>query len=160
YSVGEDSTPLVTILGRLYVNKREEQARGFSIGPLAARRLLRRADRIEREFRDDFLPRFLADVRLVEAAGFARLAPPQLVQETGRLYERFTGDPHIEVDAVNIAANFYLDRARRALTEAGLDPSSYLGHIPETVESRALAEAATAPAESRHWFLVRSVGHR
>jgi phosphohistidine swiveling domain-containing protein len=160
YAVAEDSTLLVTILGRLYVDKREEQARGFSIGALAARSLLCRADRIEREFREDFLPRFLADVRLVEAADFDRLAVPELVEEIGRLHERFVGDTHVEVDAINIAANFYLERARRALSEAGLEPSSVLGHIPETVESRALTEAATAPPESRHWFLVRSVGHR
>jgi rhodanese-related sulfurtransferase/membrane protein insertase Oxa1/YidC/SpoIIIJ/phosphohistidine swiveling domain-containing protein len=160
YAVTEGSTPLVTILGRLYVDKREEQARGFSIGPVAARKLMRRADRIEREFRDGFLPHFLADVRLVEAADFDRLAIPELVEEIGRLLERFVGDTHVEVDAINIAANFYLERARRALSEAGLDPSSVLGHIPETVEGRALAEAAAAPAESRHWFLVRSVGHR
>jgi rhodanese-related sulfurtransferase/membrane protein insertase Oxa1/YidC/SpoIIIJ/phosphohistidine swiveling domain-containing protein len=160
YAVAEGSTPLVTILGRLYVDKREEQVRGFSIGPIAARNLLRRAGRIEREFRDDFLPRFLAETRLVEAADFDRLAVPELVEEIGRLHERFVADTHVEVDAINIAANFYLDRARRALTEAGLEPSGVLGRIPETVEGRAIAEAAAAPAERRHWFLVRSVGHR
>jgi rhodanese-related sulfurtransferase/membrane protein insertase Oxa1/YidC/SpoIIIJ/phosphohistidine swiveling domain-containing protein len=160
YVAAEDSTLLTTILGRLYVDKREEQARGFSIGSIAARSLLRRAGRIERAFRDDFLPRFLAEIRLVEAADFDRLSVPELIEEIGRLHARFTGDTHVEVDAVNIAANFYLDRARRALVEAGLEPSSYLGHIPETVESRAITEAAAAPAESRHWFLVRSVGHR
>jgi phosphohistidine swiveling domain-containing protein len=160
YAVGEDSTPLTTILGRLYVDKREERARGFSIGPIAARSLLRRADRIERAFRDDFLPRFLAEIRLVEAADFDRLTVPELVEEIGHLHARFTGDTHVEVDAINIAANFYLERARRVLSDAGLEPSSVLGHIPETVESRALAEAATALDESRHWFLVRSFGHR
>jgi phosphohistidine swiveling domain-containing protein len=160
YAVAEDSTPLTTILGRLHIDKREEQARGFSIGPLAARRLLRRADRIEREFRDDFLPGFLAEIRLVEAADFDRLSVPELVEEIGHLHARFTGDTHVAVDVINIAANFYLERARRSLTEARLEPSSVLGHIPETVESRAITEAAAAPAESRHWFLVRSVGHR
>jgi rhodanese-related sulfurtransferase/membrane protein insertase Oxa1/YidC/SpoIIIJ/phosphohistidine swiveling domain-containing protein len=160
YAVAEDSTPLLTILGRLYIDRREELARGFSIGRLAARSLLRRADRIERDFRDGFLPGFLADLRLVEAADFDRLATPELVEEIGRLHRHFAGDTHVEVDVINIAANFYLDRARRALSDAGLEPSSFLGHIPETVESRALAEAATAPAERRHWFLARSVGHR
>jgi phosphohistidine swiveling domain-containing protein len=160
YAVAEDSTPLLTILGRLYVDRREERSRGFSIGPIAARSLLRRADRIEREFRDEFLPRFLADIRLTEAADFDRLTTPDLVAEIERLRERFVGDTHVEVDAINIAANFFLERARGALTDAGLEPSSFLGHIPETVESRAIAEAAAAPAESRHWFLARSVGHR
>ena len=61
YQVAEDSTYLLTILGRLYVNEREKRARALSIGPLAARRLLRNAERIEREFRDQFLPQFLVD---------------------------------------------------------------------------------------------------
>ena len=83
-------------------------------------------DRIEREFRDGFLPGFLADLRLVEAADFDRLATPELVEEIGRLHRRFTGDTHVEVDVINIAANFYLARARRALSDAGLEPSSFM----------------------------------
>ncbi|HEY4922389.1 MAG TPA: PEP/pyruvate-binding domain-containing protein [Xanthobacteraceae bacterium] len=160
YAIAEDSTYLTTVLGRLYVDKREEQARGFSIGRLASRRLIRRADRIERTFREEFLPHFLADVRMLEAVDFDRLSIAELVEEIGRLRARFVGDTHVEVDIVNIAASFYLERARRGLSKAGLDPSSFLAHIPETLESHAIAEAAAAPAESRHWFLVRSVGHR
>ena len=156
YRVAEDSTYLVTILGRLYVNKREEKSRGFSIGPIASRKLLRGADRIEREFRDEFLPRFLADIRLAETADFNRLATPELVEEIVRLRDRFANETHVEVDAINIAANFYLDRARRELSAAGLDPSSFLGNIPQTFEGHAIAEAAAAPADSRHWFLIRS----
>jgi phosphohistidine swiveling domain-containing protein len=77
-----------------------------------------------------------------------------------RLRDRFAYETHVEVDAINIAANFYLDRARRELGAAELDPSSFLGNIPETFESHAIAEAAAAPAESRHWFLIRGLGHR
>jgi phosphohistidine swiveling domain-containing protein/molybdenum-dependent DNA-binding transcriptional regulator ModE len=160
YRVAEGSTYLVTILGRLYVDKREERSRALAIGPVAARRLLGRADRIERSFREAFLPGFLAGIRIAEAADFDRLAAAELIAEIGRLRDRFVHDTHVEVDTVNIAANFYLDRARRALIANGLDPSSLLGHIPETLEGKAIAEAAAVPAESRHWFLVRSVGHR
>jgi rifampicin phosphotransferase len=160
YRVAEGSTYLVTILGRLYVDKREERSRALAIGPVAARRLLRSADRVERGFREEFLPSFLAGIRIAEAADFDRLSAAELVEEIGRLRDRFVHDTHVEVDTVNIAANFYLDRACRALTASGLDPSSLLGHIPETLEGKAIAEAAAVPAESRHWFLVRSVGHR
>jgi rhodanese-related sulfurtransferase/membrane protein insertase Oxa1/YidC/SpoIIIJ/phosphohistidine swiveling domain-containing protein/molybdenum-dependent DNA-binding transcriptional regulator ModE len=160
YRVAEESTYLVTILGRLYVDKRQERSRALAIGSLAARRLLRNAERIERGFREDFLPHFLGEIRIAEAADFDRLSAAELVEEIARLRERFVHDTHVEVDTVNIAANFYLDRARRALIASGLDPSSVLGHIPETLEGKAIAEAAAVPAESRHWFLVRSVGHR
>jgi phosphohistidine swiveling domain-containing protein len=160
YRVAEDSTYLVTILGRLYVDKREEKSRSFSIGPIASRKLLRGADRIERQFREEFLPHFLVDIRLAETADFNRLLTSELVEEVVRLRDRFANDTHVEVDMINIAANFYLDRARRKLSAAGLDPSSFLGHIPETFEGHAIAEAAAAPDESRHWFLIRGVGHR
>ena len=160
YRVAEDTTYLVTILGRLYVDKREEKSRGFSIGPIASCKLMRSADRIEREFREEFLPHFLVNIRLAETANFNRLPTPELVEEIVRLRDRFAYETHVEVDAINIAANFYLDRARRELSAAGLDPSSFLGNIPKTFENQAIAEAAAAPTESRHWFLNRSVGHR
>ena len=52
YRVEEGSSLLTTILGRLYIDKREEKARALVIGRLATRRLLRDADRIERDFRE------------------------------------------------------------------------------------------------------------
>jgi phosphohistidine swiveling domain-containing protein len=160
YQAPEDSTYLLTILGRLYVEESEKRARALSVGPLVMRRLLRHADRIEREFRDEFLTQFLVDVRLAEIADFDRISTPELVEEIVRLSERFVYDTHVEIDIINIAAGFYVEHARRELSAAGLDPSTFLGHIPETAEVRALAEAAAAPPETRHWFLVRSLGHR
>jgi rhodanese-related sulfurtransferase/membrane protein insertase Oxa1/YidC/SpoIIIJ/phosphohistidine swiveling domain-containing protein len=160
YQVPEDSTYLLTILGRLYVNEREKRARVLSIGPLASRRLLRDAERIERGFRHEFLPQYLVDVRLTEIADFDRLSVPELVEEIVRLWNRFVHETHVEIDIINIAAGFYVEHARRALSAAGLDASSFLGHMPETAEVHAFAEAAAAPAETRHWFLVRSLGHR
>jgi len=121
---------------------------------------MRRAERIERAFREDFLPHFAGEIRLAEAVDFDRLSAAELVEEIGRLRERFVHRTHVEIDAINIAAAFYLDRARSALSTAGLDPSSILGHMPETAEAHAIAEALAAPAESRRWFLLRSIGHR
>lgn len=106
------------------------------------------------------MPQFLVDVRLAEIADFDRLSTPELIDEIVRLCQRFLHETHVEVDIINIAAGFYVDHARRALSAARLDPTSFLGHIPETFEVRALAEAAAALPETRPWFLVRSLGHR
>lgn len=160
YPVEEGAIYLVPILGRLYVDKREEKARALAIGSLAARRLLRDAERIEREFRDDFLPRFTSEARLQGVADFEKLSSSELVEEIGRLRDRFVHDTHVEVDIINIAASFYLDRARRALSAAGVDPSSLLGHIPQTIEGRAIDEIAATPAKSRRWLLLKHFGHR
>ena len=160
YAADRQAAYLVTILGRLYVDRRQERARGLAIGPFAARRLIRTADRIESDFREQFLPRFADEGRLANVADFEKLASAELVAEIRRLHDHFVHDTHVAVDVVNIAAAFYLDRARRALAADGIDPSAILGHIPETEEHRALAEAATAAAKSRRWLLLKNFGHR
>ena len=61
YLVEEDSPPYVTsVFGALYVNRREERRRlRKDLGPLAAFRLSRSAERISRHFQDEVLPAFL-----------------------------------------------------------------------------------------------------
>jgi phosphohistidine swiveling domain-containing protein len=124
------------------------------------RRLLRDADRIERDFAERFLPQFLGEIRLLTIADFEKLTAEELIAEIARLRDRFVLDTHVSVDVVNIAANVYLDRARRALAAAGIEPSGLLGNIPETFESRAIAEITATRSKSRHWLLLKNFGHR
>jgi phosphohistidine swiveling domain-containing protein len=130
------------------------------IGPLASRRLLRDADRIERDFRDEFLPQLLSETRLLNVADFEKLPTAELVAEIKRLHDRFVYDTHVGVDVINIAAGFYLERARQALRANNVDASALLGHIPETHEGRAIAEISAAGTKSRRWLLLRNFGHR
>ena len=160
YRVEDGSSYLVTILGRLYVDKREEQSRALVISPLASRRLLRDADRIERDFREQFLPHFPEETRLLAVVDFEKLSTIDLIAEIKRLHDRFVFDTHVAVDVVNIAAGFYLDRARKILSSDGIDPSSLLGHIPETHEAHAIAETVAASAKSRRWLMMKHFGHR
>ena len=160
YRVEEGSALLTTILGRLYIDKREEKARALVLGSFAIRRLIRDADRIERDFRDDFLPRFLSENLLLTIADFEELQTDELIAEIARLRNRFVFDTHVAVDVVNIAAGLYLDRARHALEAASIEPSSLLGHIPETFENQAIAEIASTQSKSRRWLLLKNFGHR
>jgi phosphohistidine swiveling domain-containing protein len=161
YAVEEDSPPyFVSILGRLYLNKGEERARTLNIGPLAARRLTRAAEPIEQQFRGAFLPKFLAHARVAQAADFESLSTADLFDTLELAHDRFVHTTHVEADVVNIAANFYLSRARQMLTRHGLDPSVYLGHAPETEEARAITEASGASGDERHLLLLASMGHR
>ena len=160
YRVEDGTNYLVTILGRLYVDKRVERSRALVIGPLASRRLLRTADRIERDFREKFLPQFTEETRVLNVVDFEKLPTVELIAEIKRLHDRFVFDTHVAVDVVNIAAWFYLDRARKVLSADAIDPSSLLGHIPETHEARAIAEINTASAKSRRWLLLKNFGHR
>src|SRR6185503_5825401 len=104
YRVEDNTDYLVTILDRLYVDKREEHARALVISPMAARRLRRDADRIERDFREGFLPRFAEETRLLGVVDFEKLSTVELIAEIKRLYDRFVFDTHVSVDVINIAA--------------------------------------------------------
>jgi rifampicin phosphotransferase len=158
----EENAPsyLVTVLGRLYVNKSEERRRTLNIGPFASRRLARSADQIERDFREAFLPRFLAEARLAQTIDFARLPTPDLFDALEHMYDKFVHETHVEVDVVNIAARFYLSQAREALAQHRLDPSGHLGNIPETSEARAFGAAALAAQNEQRALLAVAVGHR
>ena len=160
YRVQEGSTLLTTVLGRLYVSRREGNSRALVIGPLAMRRLIRSADRIEQGFRHDFLPDFVEEMRLQAVADFDKLATDDLIAEIRRLRDRFVHDTHVAVDVINIAARIHLDRARGVLTTHGIEPSSLLGHIPETFESQAIAEITNTRSKSRRWLLLKHFGHR
>ena len=150
----------MTILGRLYVDKREEQSRALVISPVASRRLLRTPTASRSDFREKFLPQFIDEIRLLNVVDFEKLSTVELVAEIKRLHDRFVFDTHVAVDVVNIAAGFYLDRARRVLSADAIDPSSLLGHIPETQEARAIAEINDESAKSRRWLLLKNFGHR
>lgn len=160
YNAQEGKQLLVQVLGRLYVDKREERARAIAISGLTRRRLLRSGDRIEREFRDEFLPMYLDEARPQSVADFDKLETQELLREVAKIRDRFVFETHVAVDVVNIAAGFYLDRARRSLMRAGVEPSSVLGSIPQTIESHAIAEIAAAPSKRRPWLLMRHFGHR
>src|SRR5262249_6729505 len=140
--------------------KRQEQVRSAYIGPLAARRLRRGAERIERGFRERFLPHYLRDMKLREVVDFDRLPNGDLFDVLKQLRDDFVTSTHVEVDIINIAASYYFEHARKKLVALGLDPAIYLGRVPETVYDRALAEAGRAHGEERRALLIMSLGYR
>ena len=161
YKVEEDSPSyLVPIFGRLYADRRQEQMRAPELGALTVRRLKRGADRIEADFREKFLPVFLGEVAVLEAVAFDRLATTALFEMVQRLHDNFVTLTHVEVDIINIATKFYLDEARKALGERGLDVASCLSVVPETVAERVIAEAARAKRRDRQDLLLAGFSHR
>ena len=121
-----------------------QQARGASRGRSSSarspsRRLLRTADRIERDFREHFLPQFIDETRLLNVVDFEKLSTEDLVAEIKRLHDRFVFDTHVAVDVVNIAAGFY-PRPR---------PQGPLGGLPSTRRAcSAISRRRTRPAPS------------
>lgn len=150
----------VTVFGRLYVDKREEQARAPRPGRGDLKRIVDASDRIETSVREEFLPRFLAEVRVLSSMDLARHSIAELVALFERLVHHHVSVTHVEVDIVNIAARVLLDAARSAAAAAGVDPATALASIAPTAMVRALENAAAAPPAERGRLIEEAIGHR
>ena len=161
YPIEEDSPPyLATVLGHLYVDRREMTARSPVVSNLALRRLRRSADRIETDFREQFLPRFLAEMRVGDAIDFDRLGTADLLAELGRRRASFVEKTHVEVEVVNVLAQLYLDDARKQLAERKIDAIAHLvPHHPNELQ-RVMNAAREANSQSRLADLLAGMGHR
>jgi rhodanese-related sulfurtransferase/membrane protein insertase Oxa1/YidC/SpoIIIJ/phosphohistidine swiveling domain-containing protein len=161
YPVHEHSPNyLVTVFGRLYVDKREERARALRINSLVLRRLKKSAAAIETAFREQFLAEFHGEICLLEATDFDRLATPELFDAVNRIRTNFIARTHVEVSIINIAADLYLRDANTQLAAAHLDPAQLLAPSDVTEFERVLNEARRAPFENRRHILAGGLGHR
>lgn len=140
YDVEPDSAPYaVTVFGALYVNRREEQRRtSRGASSLASFRLSRAADSLERAWREEFLPGELAQARLREVLDLSRLRLDELVALFAERRRDFVTRSYVRAEEINIAADFYLRGALRALEKKGLDPALILAHIPPTIVHQAM----------------------
>jgi rhodanese-related sulfurtransferase/phosphohistidine swiveling domain-containing protein len=150
----------VTLFGRLYVDKRQERARALQLNPLAVRRLRKSAGAIEATFREHFLPEFRSEITLLEATDFDRLAADELIDAIVRIRTNFVTRTHVEVNVVNIAADFFLQEAKKRLLSAKLDPLSFLAPAERNAFERVLSEAAAASVQEGNAILTKGLGHR
>ncbi|MBE9118858.1 YidC/Oxa1 family membrane protein insertase [Lusitaniella coriacea LEGE 07157] len=141
YDVEEKAPTFVTsVFGRLYVNRLEEQRRmSRSAGAIASFRLIRTADRLEADYRQDFLPDFLHQIRLHEALDFSQFSTHELFDLFEKWRQNFTQNTYVQAHLINIAADFSLKLAERELKRHKLNPATYLSQIPETVVHQALS---------------------
>lgn len=157
----EDGPPLyLTVFGRLYADRIVETQIAPRISRLALRRLNRALGDIERSFRENFLPEFLRDIRLLQTANFNQLSTNELHDAFTHVRKRFIEDTHAEVSRINIAAQFAFDRARDSLKAHGFDQTRYLSHANPT-ELERLLPTALREAEHGNTIALRDlIGHR
>ena len=82
--------------------------------------------RIIGEFRGDFLPAYLKKDRVLEAADFDTLSTADLLDVIGEIHERFVSSTSVTASVINIAADYYLRRAKETLIAAGRNQPSIL----------------------------------
>jgi membrane protein insertase Oxa1/YidC/SpoIIIJ/rhodanese-related sulfurtransferase/phosphohistidine swiveling domain-containing protein len=151
---------LITVFGRLYVDKREEQSRALRVSALSRRRLNKAATAIEAAFRDQFLAEFSSEMSLLEATDFDRMPTAELFNAINRIRDNFIHRTHLEVSIINIAADLFMREARTGLTAAQLDPVTYLVPSEPTEFERVLNEAVRLAPEERRAKLLAGLGHR
>ncbi len=140
YEVGENAPPYVnSVFGALYVNRLEEKRRTRrGPGAVACFKLARGALALEQELRA-IVPELQREARLRDAVDPSRLTTHELLSLSKEWTERFLTETYVGAERINLAADFYLKAAKREIEKRGLDPSSYLAHLPETVVHRAMA---------------------
>jgi phosphohistidine swiveling domain-containing protein len=162
YDVAPDSPPfVVSAFGELFVNKREESRR-MRRGPssVASFRLARAADSLERTWRE-FLPGYSREARLRDALDLSRLSLAELAQLFSERRTDFVTRVYVRAEELNVAADFYMKSAMRALRKRGLDPAQHLAHMPTTVVHEAmelLARVGRGEAQSGEFTTL--FGHR
>ncbi len=157
----EDGPPLhVTVFGRLYTDRIAQTLRAPHISRFAMRRLEKALPDLERAFRNEFLPSYLSDIRLLQATDFTRLATRDLHEAFTRMRRRFIEETHAEVSRVNIAAQFAIDRAREALLAEGRDPAVYLTGAGASEVERHLPAALAEAKSGSSAALQDLIGHR
>jgi rifampicin phosphotransferase len=108
------------------------------IGPFAAFRLSRAAESIERDFRETFLPDYMSELRLLEAMDFRKVPTSDLIGLLEDTTDRYFHDSHVQVDTINIAADFYVKAAERAMSRRGMNSGAVLGQGAASVMHRAM----------------------
>ncbi|MCP4694058.1 MAG: GAF domain-containing protein, partial [Desulfobacterales bacterium] len=141
YLVEEDSPSYVdTAFGSLYVNCFEEKKRtSKGVNTLTAFRMSRAGEAIEQEFKEDFLPAFLQDMRLRDAVEFGRLPIEELIRLFHQWERSFVTRDYFQAEMINVAAEYYMRMAKTEITRRGEDPARYLGDVPETIVHRAMS---------------------
>jgi phosphohistidine swiveling domain-containing protein len=151
---------LITLFGRLYVDKREEQSRALRVSSLSRRRLNKAATAIETAFRDQFLVEFSGEMSLLEATDFDRLPTAELFNAVSRIRDNFIHRTHLEVSIINIAADLFMREAQTRLKAAQLDPVTYLVPSEPTEFERVVNEAEQLAPVERRAKLLAGIGHR
>jgi YidC/Oxa1 family membrane protein insertase len=163
YEVSPDSPPyVVSVFGSVRVNQWESRRRSAKgPGTLAAFRLTRAAEEIERSYRQDFLPTFQREARLRDALDLDRLTQAELIDLFKEISQHFVERHYVRAEIVNIAADFYFKTAVRELEKRGLDPAEHVSHLPQTVVNEAFELlAAVGRGEAETSAFIKLFGHR
>jgi len=163
YVIPEEGVDLlVPVFGRLYINEIEQRTRvRKGIGAISTFRLARSAERLEHDFTNRYLPRLVRELLPREAMDLSVLSTPDLVTLLEDSCDRYVYDSHVQVDIINVAADFFVKSAERRFQKKGLSAGAFLGQGENTVVHQAMSllrkvrDKSATPEEFLAFF-----GHR
>jgi len=163
YRINALSKPyLVSVFGALYVNKPEGRRRSAKgPGAVAAFKLARSAEQLERDFRKRFLKGFIRKMRRHEIMDLTQLRAKELIILLDRWLKDFVANTYVQAEIINVAADFYWKTAQKELQQLDEDPALHLGVTGETIVccAMALLPEIHAGKRDRREFL-ELFGHR
>lgn len=161
YNVPEDApSHLITIFGRLYSNVAQKHHNTVELNATAMRRLRKVDTEIEHNYRDVFMPEFMANVNLWHAVDFTKLTDAALRDQLATIYDDFVHWTHTEIETINIAASYYTSQAQKACEAAGLSAQDLLAGDISFSPAGLIQQAALRPEGTRHAWLQAQMGHR
>ncbi len=150
----------VTAFGALYADQHEATSRALHIPAGAARGLRRSAQALEREMRCEVLPVIAAQHTQAMVLDLQRLPDPALRALFKACRLQLVARSHVAVDRVNIAAQFYLEDARREFARHSLDMMRVLPRPKMNLLQAGLRRLPTTPGPDRTQALQALFGHR
>ena len=117
YEAQEDGLALlIPVFGQLYINRPEEKRRAAK-GPglMASFRLSRDAWKLKNHYLEVFLPGYLRQLKIREAIDLSQLETAELLELFSEWKEDLRTRTHVQVEIINIAADFYMRAAERAI---------------------------------------------
>jgi hypothetical protein len=162
YDAGVDDQPFVQqAFGRCFVDLRQRRLRNSkSLSALASFRMATSAQCLEDEWRAQ-QPARLQRVTQLAAIDPARLPEADLLRLCEDVRANFVEQTYAQAEAINTAAGFFVDAARRLADRAGLDAAALLRDPLGNVVSRALILlSGRGSAQERTQAFLESFGHR
>ncbi len=161
YDIGENApSRLVTIFGRLYTDARLAAHHRVEITRGTANRLAKDKGKIADNYSKNILPEFNDEISLLESANFDLLTEADLMRLFARQWQNFIQITHVEVEVINIAASFFVEKATSELKNAGIDAAGHLAITSEAGPAKALAEALKLKKSDQKKHLITQLGHR
>ncbi len=151
---------LTTVFGRLYADVDRKAATAVAMTRAARKQLDKHPGAVADHYAGDFIPRLDQRIAELAAMDYGTMAPGALLNIVLDLFDEFTQDIHVEVEVINIATGYFVQRAVTDCSAAGLDAGALISSGAGVTPAGLLKFIDVNDAEKRLDVLRTHFGHR